>query len=85
MSNLTEKKRLTIEFLGNDNLYVNAQGVKLSDCAKVVGYAIRALAEENAKLHEDEVTPDYLLFVAGEFRKALFDGDFNLNEGIDDE
>lgn len=33
----------------------------------------------------EKIARDYLLFVAGEFRKALFDGDFNLNEGIDDE
>lgn len=75
-----EHPQLTIKLMGSENMYVSASGLKLSNCAKVVGYAIRVLAEENAKLHDTEVTPDYLVFVEGEFRRALFDGDFNIEE-----
>lgn len=80
-----EKPQLTIKLMGSENnLYVNAQGIKVSKCAEVVGYAIRILAEENAKLHDEEVTSDYLVFVASQFAEALFDGDFNVDEMMGD-
>lgn len=83
MTNTTEKKQFKIELRGDDEVYVSVYGVKISECARMIGYAMRQMAEKNAELHKEEVTPEYLAFVARMFAEGFVE---TFTEGdVDDE